>query len=108
MKSVIFTIICILISFKAESQEVRSGETIAKTCALCHGELGLSSQPETPSLAGQPRFYLAAQLRHFRDGVRKNARMSVIAGTLSDSDINLVSEFYSKQKIELKKPISTP
>tara|TARA_S200000501_G_scaffold377393_2_gene435626 strand:+ start:393 stop:707 length:315 start_codon:yes stop_codon:yes gene_type:complete len=98
--SLLFSILTFISTVYAE--DIRTGEVIAKTCALCHGERGLSTMPETPSLAGQPRIYLAAQLRNFRDGKRQNARMSVIAGTLSDTDIDLVSEFYSKQKIELK------
>ncbi len=35
-------------------------------CAACHGQDGISSDPNVPNLAGQQRFYLLEQLRRFR------------------------------------------
>jgi cytochrome c553 len=34
--------------------DARAGRAKAAACAVCHGELGLSQQPDAPKLAGQP------------------------------------------------------
>jgi cytochrome c553 len=49
----------------------------------------------SPKLAGIPAYYLAKQLRDFASGVRANAIMSAIAGTMKPEDIADVSEYYS-------------
>lgn len=63
------------------------GERYAAVCAACHGEAGVSAQPLTPSLAGQPAFYAITQLFLFRDGRRDNALMTAIAKPMSDDDL---------------------
>src|SRR5262249_57722187 len=44
-------------------------------CLACHGADGQSRIPETPSLGGQPTFFVVAQLFLFREGRRDNAAM---------------------------------
>lgn len=51
--------------------DVARGERIYGSCAACHGANGEGIWAvNAPSLAGQNDWYLAAQLRNFRDGVR--------------------------------------
>jgi cytochrome c553 len=45
-------------------------EEKAAPCLACHGADGQSIIPETPSLGGQPEFYLTVQLLMFRDQLR--------------------------------------
>ncbi len=46
-------------------------ELYAAACSACHGEQGLGNAAvAAPPLAGQSPWYLARQLRHYRDGVR--------------------------------------
>jgi cytochrome c553 len=61
-------------------------------CAACHGEAGQSSRPETPSLGGQPAFFVVAQLFLFREGRRDAAAMAEVAGTLTDDDLRAFAE----------------
>jgi cytochrome c553 len=74
----------------------------AGPCATCHGARGLSTAPDAPNLAGQPRIYLAAQLRAFRDGARKHEVMNVIARPLDDAAIAALAEYYAGIAVELR------
>ena len=80
------------------------GKAKARTCTPCHGALGMSVQPDAPHLAGQPRAYLAAQLRAYRSGKRAHEQMAVIAKSLSDADIAELAEWFSSIAVEAKEP----
>jgi cytochrome c553 len=67
----------------------------AESCAACHGPGGHSSMTEVPSLAGQPAYYLTLQLTLFRDKQRRSARMSPVAASLSDSDLEQLSAYFA-------------
>jgi cytochrome c553 len=62
----------------------------------CHGEGGVSTQPLTPSLAGQPSFYAITQLFLFREGRRDNAAMTAVAKDMSDDDLRAFSDLIGK------------
>lgn len=68
------------------------------SCGACHGQNGIGIIPLYPNLAGQKREYLAAQLRAFRDGSRKNPIMSPMAVHLSDSDIEDLAAYLASLK----------
>ena len=85
------------------ANDLKAGAIVAQSCTMCHGEKGLSSMAGTPSIAGQPEMYLAAQLRDFREGKRQNEVMNVIAKPLSDADIDNVSAYFAQFQIQLKK-----
>lgn len=68
------------------------------SCAACHGQNGVGIIPLYPNLAGQKREYLAAQLRAFRDGSRKNPIMSPMAVHMTDSDIEDVAAYLASLK----------
>jgi cytochrome c553 len=63
---------------------------------------GLSLAPDAPHLAGQPAFYLSAQLRAYRSGVRRHEVMGVIAKGLGDADIDVLARWYADQRIRLE------
>jgi cytochrome c553 len=67
----------------------------AGTCAACHGPGGHSSMTEVPTLAGQPAYYIKLQLNLFRDKQRASARMSPIAESLSDSEVEQLSAYFA-------------
>jgi cytochrome c553 len=76
--------------------DVAAGKSRAQmACAVCHGQVGLSTQPNVPHLAGQPRLYLVEQLRNYRSGKRHHEVMSVIARPLSDEEIHHLSDWYA-------------
>lgn len=71
------------------------GREKARSCAVCHGPLGVSTAPDAPHLAGQPRIYLEQQLKAFRSGRRAHEVMAVIAKPLTDADIQELAEWYA-------------
>jgi len=74
-------------------------------CGACHGEKGNKPlAPDYPMLAGQHADYIAAALRHYRDGRRTNPIMSaqVQALKLSEDDIKGLAEYFSQQESPLK------
>ncbi len=77
----------------------QSGKKLSdQSCSACHGQNGIGIIPLYPNLAGQKREYLAAQLRAFRDGSRKNPIMSPMAVHLSDSEIEDVAAYLASLK----------
>jgi cytochrome c553 len=67
------------------------------SCAACHGPEGISNNGEWPSLAGQKKTYLVRQLLAFREGRRKNSLMDSLTANLSDTDIQILAEYYAGQ-----------
>ena len=70
----------------AGAADIAAGKIKSAACGVCHGQLGLSSIPNAPSLAGQPEIYLAEQLKNYRSGKRQHEVMGVIAKPLTDQD----------------------
>ena len=70
-------------------------------CKSCHGENGKGKYSDTeihPIIGGQHRVYLREQLRNWRSGVRANSpngEMNVIAKSLSDTEIEALSDYIS-------------
>jgi cytochrome c oxidase subunit 2 len=72
--------------------DIDKGRRYYATCAACHGADGRGiAATNAPRLQGMSDWYMATQLKHFRDGVRGNhaqdihgAQMGLVAGMLSD------------------------
>lgn len=71
----------------------------AASCEACHGQGGVSINPEWPNLAGQKEIYLVNQLTAFRDGERENALMAPMIAGLTDKDIQELTAHYANQPI---------
>jgi cytochrome c553 len=67
-------------------------EGLLAVCLACHGASGVSETPLTPSLGGQPEFYVIAQLFLFREGRRENEVMAAQAKGLKDDDLRALSQ----------------
>jgi len=67
---------------RARSMDERFAE-----CLACHGADGRSRAAETPSLGGQPSFFVVAQLFLFREGRRDNPAMIAAAKGLTNDDL---------------------
>ena len=88
-------------SFAAAAQDVAPPRE-ANACVPCHGVRGLSQAPDAPNLAGQPRIYLAAQLKAFRDKTRRHEVMNVMAAGLGDEAIAALADYYSSFPVEIR------
>lgn len=82
-------------SISAHAGDSEQGKEKSATCAGCHGANGIGLSSEYPNLAGQKEAYLVKQLKAFKSGTRVNPIMKVMAGTLSDSDIENLAAYFS-------------
>ena len=80
----------------ANADDPKLDEQLA-TCAACHGEKGVSTMDNTPSLAGQPVLFTQIQLFLFREGQRVDAAMNQVAQGLSDDSLTALGEWFAKQ-----------
>lgn len=71
---------------------------VARNCIACHGDGGVSDNPQWPTLAGQNAGYLEGQIKAFRDGERENPAMMPFVAKLSDADIADLAAYYSRQE----------
>jgi len=99
MKSFLFAMIAatFLAAPPAMAGDVAAGKAKSMICAACHGATGVSTNPIWPNLAGQKEFYLAKQIKAFRDGTRKDPTMAPMVAGLSDDDIANLAAYYSAQ-----------
>jgi len=68
----------------------------AENCERCHTENGTVSMDDSAILAGQPKQYLARQLRNFRAGKRWQLEsMAAEIEDLEDDDIDALVNFYA-------------
>lgn len=76
-------------------------------CVECHGhdgnandiEDGVGNIGKFPRLAGQNAAYIVKQFREFRSGKRNNETMSIMAKTVSDTDLADIAAYFSAQKL---------
>ena len=93
----------------AHAADIAAGKEKAGLCVGCHGENGISTMENMPSLAGQPDQFIQWQLVYFRAGSRKNEQMQPIAQEISNEDIrNLGAYFASLPPPKNDKPDDDP
>lgn len=88
----------------AHANDAAAGRAKAQSCAVCHGQMGISGAPDAPHLAGQPAIYLARQLKAYRSGERKHEVMGVIAKPLTDTEISDLAAWFSSIRVEAREP----
>lgn len=78
--------------------DAAAGKAAAVPCAGCHGDLGVSGSPATPSLAGQDAAYFVAALRAYKDGSRKDDTMKGLASALDEQGMRDLAAYYAAQQ----------
>ncbi len=78
----------------AQDQAARS---LAANCTGCHGPSGNSSGA-IPSIAGLERTYIVTAMQEFKAGTRQATVMHQHAKGYSDQEIEILAEYFSKQK----------
>jgi len=91
------------------SASLQNGKKKAQTiCSACHGMDGVAASGGNsvivPNLTAQHKDYLKVKLTEYKTGKLQHAQMSVIAGMLTEEDIDNVSEWYSRIKIKIFDP----
>ena len=88
----------------ASAGDPGAGREKARQCQTCHGIDGLAKIPEAPHIAGESELYLRTQLEAFRSGRRQHEIMSIVARTLSDTDIADLAAWYASIEISVEVP----
>lgn len=83
-------------AFASDSVPLEKIQEKARTCAACHGPDGNGTSPIYPRLAGQYHDYLARALHEYKSGNRKNPIMAGFASTLSDAEIEGLSNYFAQ------------
>ena len=78
--------------------DAEAGAQKIAVCVGCHGQNGVSVNPEFPSLAGQVPGYIETQLKAYKSGERENAVMAGMAAPLSEEDMADIDAYYSSQE----------
>lgn len=79
------------------ASDLESGSKIAaEACASCHGEKGLSTDPQQfPNMAGQSAFAIYKQLHDYKTGARRNELMQQVVEPLTDEQMADVSRHFA-------------
>lgn len=84
--------------FKPSIGGLMAGEALAEACVSCHGENGVSSDPDqTPSLAGQEAGYLMTATKAYAEGERGHQAMADVAAKLDAQQIKDLATYFAAQ-----------
>ena len=92
------------------SGDAAAGKNAAASCGGCHGDLGVSGSPATPSLAGQDAQYLVMALQAYKNGTRADETMKGLVASLDDKTMKNMAAFYAAQEPKapnVRKPLTT-
>ena len=95
-KTALALAILLVFSMEGSTQDADS----LKSCTRCHGQDGNSSKPQTPSIAGLARGYIAASLNAYQDGSRQCGISSIkckMASRWTEEQISHAAEYFSAQ-----------
>ena len=103
MKKMLGMSIVLAFAPAAQAADIGAGKArVEAVCSACHGANGVSVSDTIPNLAGQRAAYIEAQLKAFKDGVRKApvptspiATMAAMAAQLSAADMADVAAYFA-------------
>ncbi len=101
MKHTMFILAAVVLSASLPAHakgDYEAGKAKSTTCAACHGADGNSTVPSFPKLAGQQSDYLFHALKAYKSGKRKNPIMAGQVQSLSDTDMQDLTTYFSQQK----------
>ena len=77
--------------------DAANGETLAgkHKCSKCHGDAGISEDPDEVNIAGLRDSYIYKELKDFKGGQRDNHQMKKAVKKLSDQDMADISVWYA-------------
>jgi len=111
----LFLLILIMFNFEQLVAEVQltdvlkaGKEKVETICSACHGINGKAesggNSGAVPNLTAQEKDYLIIKLKEYKSGKLNHPQMTMIAQMLTDEDIENVSEWYSRIKINIFDP----
>ena len=83
----------------AQDQQALYVRSLAATCANCHGTDGRAvAGSSLPTLAGEPREHLLAQLKAFKGGTRPATIMHQLTKGYTDAQLEQIASYFAAQK----------
>ena len=79
------------------ADEIPAGARLAASCTGCHGTNGATVGDALPSLAGQPKAVLLANLKAFKSGDRPATVMTQLAKAYSDTELEQLAAFFAER-----------
>lgn len=92
-----FTAVIVLLLLICAGAQADGLSEKVKICTECHGAAGSPSRADIPIIWGQEFYYLYVQLKDYKAGRRKNAKMSEIVATLSKQEMRELAQHFSSQ-----------
>ncbi|KTD20940.1 cytochrome c4 [Legionella lansingensis] len=101
MKKILFAVVlCWASAINAAAEQTNTVVEKTALCVACHGQQGISVNPQWPNLAGQHASYLLKQLKDYKNITTRNVPvMTAIVANLSDADMAALAEYYAKQPL---------
>lgn len=97
LNKILLSLVFFCISQSVFSDEIRNVDLLASACSSCHGTQG-HSVAGTPSLAGLDKLHFMQQMNSFISKSRNSTVMHHHASGYSAHEIELLAEFFAKQK----------
>jgi len=104
VKWVLATSATLFFCTSAATAEPLLGETLAHSCAGCHGTFGDPAVSYIPALAGLSVEEFTRAMNAYRDGTRLATMMTRIAPAFSDSEIQAMADYFAA----LPRPVGAP
>ncbi|HUN76387.1 MAG TPA: c-type cytochrome [Steroidobacteraceae bacterium] len=99
----------LLVFVTAAATAFGADATLVASCNHCHGQNGISTAQDVPTIAGISVPVAVDALKSFKSKTRpcgEHGNMCDIAGRLSDADITALAEQYSKLPyVHMKQPV---
>jgi len=96
VKYILFSIISLIFSIPVMAIDTLM---LVNTCVNCHGPNGSSLGPATPSIAGMSKFAFTQAMQKAKNNERPTTIMGRIAPAYTDAEIEIMADFFSKQKL---------
>lgn len=97
-----FIIIKTIIIFFVLIKNIIATDNIALPCLGCHNKTNTSINKSIPNIHGLDKAYLEQALIEYKENIRKNYIMRIIAKGYSKDQIIFLSEYFSRKHYENK------
>jgi len=88
----------IVATFGSAQAAEATAKILASPCAGCHGQMGTSTGPATPTIAGMTEAYFLDSMSGYQKGTRKGTIMARIAKGYTDSEIKAMAKLFASMK----------